>query len=849
MQAAPSQNPVPGLISLDTNYVYVGSGDITITLNGSNFVDSSIARWGALDLATTILSPSQLTALVPAAQIASAGTVNITVFSPEPGGGTSNPLSFTIRPLDVWLRIGLSDMVVNTVAADPTNPLLLYAGTTSGIYKSTDGGSTWTASNTGLGYTFVQALAIHPHLAGTLYAGTNGRLYKSTNYGANWSAVTGDYFDVRDLVFDPTDPTTLYAATWGAGVIKYINNGASFSFTNYSLVRYVYSLAVDPTNPLIMNAGTGGTYYGLFNTMNGGASWNYISYSVGNRLAAHPTTPNLVYAAASSGVLFSPNGGYNWNPIYQSGSAYAIAIDPLTPENIYAGLASNVIRSTNGGSNWSILPGISGLNVLRLAFNPSQPADVYAATNGGVFRLHTNNPLPTLTSLSPSSVPAGSPVTTLTLNGTKFVSGSVVKWNGVPLATTYLSGGQLTARIPAENLTTLQDVSITVTNPAPGGGASNALTFSITKHPLTLNGVQPAFATTADPSLELSLSGIGFTPTSLAHWESMDLVTTYISPTLLTATLPVENLSVPGVFYLTVSNPDPDGEMSAALPFSVNNPRPTLTALNPPNVPVNSSSFNLTLSGEQFVPGAQADWNGQALPTTYISSTQVEVAISASLLLAGGSFSIHVRNPAPSVGPSAPLIFNVYDPAPPTLIQLGPNYNFIGEPLTNLSVSGTNILDGSTLLWDGVPLAVISGHSATIPASSLAATGNFTLSLQNPAPVEGESNGLLFSVHPTDQWFVKGQGSGNYLLVDPEQSSTLYLASGGVILRSTDRGSHWLETSSGLPGSTVYRIAYASAGTTYPSALYASTESGVYKSTNNGASWTPLHWPGRPLGA
>lgn len=838
VHAAPSENPVPGLSSLDTNYVYAGSGDVTLTLDGWNFVAGSIARWGGLDLATTILSPFQLTALVPAAQVASAGTVSITVFSSEPGGGASNPLSFTIRPLDVWLSIGLSGQTVNTVAADPRNPLVLYTGTYTGIYKSTDGGSTWAASNTGLGSMLVQALAIHPHLPGTLYAGTSYGLFKSTNYGANWSWVNGYNFDVRDLVFDPADPATFYAATWGSGVIKYTNNGASFDFTNYSVVRYVHSLAVDPTNPLIMNAGTGGTYYGLFNTVNGGASWNWATTYVGNRLAAHPTTPNLVYAASNAGVLYSPNGGYTWNPLYTSNSALAIAIDPLTPENIYAGLASNVIRSTNGGPNWSILPGFSGLNVLRLAFNPSQPADVYAATNGGVFRLHTNNPLPALTSLSPSSVPAGSPATTLTLNGMKFVRGAVVKWNGVPLATTYLSGGQLTASIPVENLTTMQDASITVTNPAPGGGASNALTFAITKHPLTLASIQPAFATIGDTSLELNLVGIGFTPASLARWDSMDLTTTYISPTLLTATLPAANLSVAGVYNLTVSNPEPGGEVSTALPFSVNNPRPTLTALNPPNVLFNSSTFTLTLFGEQFTTGAQANWDDQALPTTYISPNQLEAVISASLLLAGGSFSIHVSNPTPSIGPSDPLIFNVYDPAPPTLDQLGPNYNFIGEPAINLAVNGTNILDGSTLLWDGVPLAVISGRTAPIPASSLAATGTFTLSLQNPAPVEGESNGLPFSVHPTSQWFVKGQGNGNYLLVDPEQPSTLYLASGSVILRSTDRGSHWLETSSGLPGSTVYRIAYASAGATYPSTFYASTEGGVYKSTNHGASWT-----------
>jgi hypothetical protein len=89
-------------------------------------------------------------------------------------------------------------------------------------------------------------------------------------------------------------------------------------------------------------------------------------------------------------------------------------------------------------------------------------------------------PTPALSSLSPLSASAGSTNTTLTLTGSGFVSGSVARWNGAALATTYLSGTQLTATLPAAELTAVNEGYLTVFNPAPGGGTSNPLIFYIT---------------------------------------------------------------------------------------------------------------------------------------------------------------------------------------------------------------------------------------------------------------------------------------------------------------------------------------------------------------------------------
>lgn len=112
----------------------------------------------------------------------------------------------------------------------------------------------------------------------------------------------------------------------------------------------------------------------------------------------------------------------------------------------------------------------------------------------------TQNPVPTTTSISPASKNLGAATFTMTVNGANFVPGSVVRFAGSDRTTAYVSTTQLTATIPASDLTTLGTFNITVFNPAPGGGTSNAQTFTVNPAPpaATTNpasGVTAAVAT------------------------------------------------------------------------------------------------------------------------------------------------------------------------------------------------------------------------------------------------------------------------------------------------------------------------------------------------------------------
>lgn len=131
----------------------------------------------------------------------------------------------------------------------------------------------------------------------------------------------------------------------------------------------------------------------------------------------------------------------------------------------------HVISSPGNTSNIDLSNGVLGDKYA----DPITPVTWVTAT------LTVTNPSPFLTSLSPVSATAGGPTFTLTVNGTNFIAGSTVHWNGTPRTTTFVSSTQLLADITALDITTVGVASVTVVNPAPGGGTSNALDFEIVK--------------------------------------------------------------------------------------------------------------------------------------------------------------------------------------------------------------------------------------------------------------------------------------------------------------------------------------------------------------------------------
>lgn len=172
--------------------------------------------------------------------------------------------------------------IVVTLAIHPTNPRILYAGTTGGAYRSTDGAATWQKINNGLipdevlnasMALGINQLAIDPSDPDTVYAGTTNGLFRTTNQGAEWERIgtaMPDQF-ISSLLIHPSDPSVLYIGG-PAGVWKSTDRGATWHAVNQGLGSLnIRTIAMSPRDPRLLYAGTNGS--GLYRSPDGGASW------------------------------------------------------------------------------------------------------------------------------------------------------------------------------------------------------------------------------------------------------------------------------------------------------------------------------------------------------------------------------------------------------------------------------------------------------------------------------------------------------------------------------------------------------------------------------------------------
>jgi photosystem II stability/assembly factor-like uncharacterized protein len=339
---------------------------------------------------------------------------------------------------------GLRVSGVQVLVSDPADPATIYAGGDGGLFKSVDRGGDWIQQATFLaagmpppglpplppGLTPVPASASVRSLlidftnSNILYVGThrtNGcfapdiLLFKSTDGGASWSDnITpqggfGSGCSADALIgMDPTDPQTIYLR-WGDffdgfGLRKSTDGGATWDFTNLG-ANQLYALAIDPTNPATLYAGTDS---GVVQSTDGGATWNVVGLAKTNvsLLAIDRVQPNVLYAGASGaytdaagsiGLFRSTDRGANWTPINDGleelinhrASINALMVDPHQTDVLYlATTGYGVFKSRDGGASWAPYnDGLTFLDVQALAITSAGDTTVYAGTPGGVFRI------------------------------------------------------------------------------------------------------------------------------------------------------------------------------------------------------------------------------------------------------------------------------------------------------------------------------------------------------------------------------------------------------------------------------------------------------------------------------
>jgi hypothetical protein len=186
----------------------------------------------------------------------------------------------------------------------------------------------------------------------------------------------------------------------------------------------------------------------------------------------------------------------------------------------------------------------------------------------------SSNPVPAITTLNPTSATAGGAWFTLTVNGSNFVSNSVVRWGRADLPTTFISATQLTAIVSASDIATGRYVTVTVFNPTPGGGTSGDSTFTVNNPMPVISSLSPGSVAPASGAFTLTVNGTNFVSTSVVNWDGDARATTFVSATQLTAAITATDVLTLATINITVFNPTPGGGTSSAVTFSVAVPVP-----------------------------------------------------------------------------------------------------------------------------------------------------------------------------------------------------------------------------------------------------------------------------------
>ena len=304
-----------------------------------------------------------------------------------------------------WRALGASPIAttIAQVAIDPLSPTTLYAAAEYGeIFKSMDSGVTWRALNTSVAMEQVNRIVIDPTNPTTLYAATQGGLFKSTDGGETWSNDLKHY-GFNTVMIDPVTPSTIYAIPYMGPIFKSVDTGKNWSPLTATPQlgqdpAFVFTLAIDPTMPTTLYAGT---IYGLYKSTDGGVSWNGINsgFKAGMThygiflLGMDQITPTTLYAGLDNDLYKSTDGGENWSVITTSGlpsnSRIFRIIDPTNSSTLYAEMKEGLFESRDGGANWYPLnTGLPGTNIALLAIDPSMPNKLYLGASGhGLFSL------------------------------------------------------------------------------------------------------------------------------------------------------------------------------------------------------------------------------------------------------------------------------------------------------------------------------------------------------------------------------------------------------------------------------------------------------------------------------
>src|SRR3989441_1086969 len=573
-------------------------------------------------------------------------------------------VALTAAPAYAWHGSGS----ITALAIDPQTPSTLYAGTHDrGVFKSTDGGATWSA--TSLTNMWVTALAIDPVTPSTIHAGVlwswdsrwyGGGVFKSTDGGATWNSTTN--IEVADLVIDPQTPTTIYARTPYPGAYKSMDGGATWSSIDHALI------AIDPRTPTTLYAGT---LSGVDKSIDGGATWFAVNTNLVDPLLAYGVDPVV----------------------------WPLVIDPQTTTILYTGTKLGVFKTTDGGAYWTPTGLIQHSPLTSVAVNPSSVTEGNPSTGtvvlnapapvGGVTVALQSNDLSVATVPASLTVPAGASSANFTIS-----TGAANVPKGVTISAAFDDATRSVILVvtPATifccvNLTQFNVIGgtpstgwVILSDAAPEGGVTVALSSSnpaVATVPVSV-AVQAGYtganftvstsvvATSTSVTISGTYSGVTrsavLTVVPAAALSSLSLSSTATGGTSLAGELMLNATAPAGGAVVTLSSRHP---AVAAVPASVTVAAGTMAQLFTVSTSVVATSTAVTISGAYggvtksavltVTPPPPSVSSVSLNPASVIGGTASTgtVTLSAAAPAGGAAVALSSSNPAIATVPAS----------------------------------------------------------------------------------------------------------------------------------------------------------------------------------------------------